>query len=248
MRRFWPARNGYAAFKQCCGEWPALRGDVENETWKTTSIGPLSKDWAHRPGSACSGNGHFNFYLLSSSVNEFEDEATITVIYTPGEEDASTVMVDYYTEDGTATADDDYTPIAEPATLTFTAEQHTQTITVPIIDDSIVEDDETVYLWLTNPVGGPSISSPCSPAVLTIIDDDDEGPTIDFLFERVQWADTVVDYSSQASSTDNSAEQALGRPDTSEYGDAPTAWSPSPEAASTSYITLDSRCRCTLRV
>ncbi len=53
-----------------------------------------------------------------------------------------------------------------------------------------------------------------------------------------QWANSVIDYSSQGSSTDNAATQALGAPDTFAYGNAPTAWSASSEDGTAETLTL----------
>ena len=61
------------------------------------------------------------------------------------------VTVDYATSDGTATSGNDYT--AKEGTLTFMAGETTKTITVPIIDDTVEDDGETVNLVLSNPSG-----------------------------------------------------------------------------------------------
>jgi hypothetical protein len=53
-----------------------------------------------------------------------------------------------------------------------------------------------------------------------------------------QWADSVIDYSSEFSSTSWSAAQALGTPDTFGYGDIVTAWAPINKDGFLEYITL----------
>ena len=53
-----------------------------------------------------------------------------------------------------------------------------------------------------------------------------------------QWADEVIDFSSQWSSTGWSAEQALESPDTWSYGDIPTAWAPLNENGTLEWLTL----------
>jgi PKD repeat protein/disulfide oxidoreductase YuzD len=58
------------------------------------------------------------------------------------------VTVNYATADGTATAGSDY--IATSGTLTFAAGQTTQTISVQIKGDGVVEADETFFLNLSN--------------------------------------------------------------------------------------------------
>ena len=61
------------------------------------------------------------------------------------------VSVDYATEDGTATAGADYT--ATSGTLTFAAGETAKTVSVPVLDDAIDEDKETMRLLLSNPQG-----------------------------------------------------------------------------------------------
>ncbi len=82
------------------------------------------------------------------TVTEKAGSATITVTLSA----ASTqqVTVDYATSDGTATAPADYT--ATSGTLTFAAGVTSQTFTVTVIDDGVMEPVETVNLTLSNPV------------------------------------------------------------------------------------------------
>ena len=65
---------------------------------------------------------------------------------------AGTVTVDYATADGTATAGADYT--AASGTLTFAAGETAKTVSVPVLDDSLDEDEETFTLRLSNARGG----------------------------------------------------------------------------------------------
>jgi hypothetical protein len=53
-----------------------------------------------------------------------------------------------------------------------------------------------------------------------------------------QWASSVIGFSSQYSITSWSAAQALGPPNTPNYGDYITAWAPSSRNGSLEYITL----------
>ena len=57
---------------------------------------------------------------------------------------AATVAVDYATSNGTATAGTDYT--ATSGTLTFAAGDTSKTTAVPIADDTVDDDGETVNL------------------------------------------------------------------------------------------------------
>src|SRR5207302_1979190 len=109
----------------------------------------------------------FRFTSPTYSVSEGGIAATIGVqrigITT------NTVSVNFSTGDGTATAGLDY--IATNGTLLFTNGETLHTFTVPIIDDTLIEGDETVLLSLSNPTGQSSLASPAA-AVLTIVDND----------------------------------------------------------------------------
>ena len=82
-------------------------------------------------------------------VNENEGTATLTVerIGTS----FGTVLVDYATQDGSAIADADYTPIT--GTLTFESGESFQTLTVPILNDDLGEGNESFAVTLSNPIG-----------------------------------------------------------------------------------------------
>jgi hypothetical protein len=64
----------------------------------------------------------------------------------------SIVSVDYATRNGTALADSDYVAVA--GTLNLYPGENQAVIPVEIIGDDAVEQDETIYLDVTNPVGG----------------------------------------------------------------------------------------------
>ena len=72
--------------------------------------------------------------------------ATFTVTLAPAS--GQSVSVDYATADGTATAPADYA--ATSGTLTFSPGQTTQTVTVPVVGDTLDELDETFTLNLSN--------------------------------------------------------------------------------------------------
>ncbi|MGF1580282.1 MAG: cellulase family glycosylhydrolase [Gemmataceae bacterium] len=61
------------------------------------------------------------------------------------------VSVDYTTTNGTATEGSDYQSRA--GTLTFTAGQVTKTLSVSVLNDTVVEDDETFFVDLSNVTG-----------------------------------------------------------------------------------------------
>ncbi|HEX4608391.1 MAG TPA: Calx-beta domain-containing protein [Urbifossiella sp.] len=89
---------------------------------------------------------------------------------------AQTVTVHYQTADGTATAWSDYTPAS--GTLTFAPGQTAASFSVPIIDDGLIESDETVGLSLSMP-SGAVLGAPAA-ATLTIHDNDALPPSVAF--------------------------------------------------------------------
>ncbi|MDX2037807.1 MAG: Calx-beta domain-containing protein [Isosphaeraceae bacterium] len=104
-------------------------------------------------------------------VNETAGTATFTVTLTGAISAPATVA--YATANGSATAGADYSAVA--GTLTFNA-PGSQTVTVPILDDSLVETDETFELRLSGASGAliadgtgvGTIVSDDAPAVLSV--------------------------------------------------------------------------------
>jgi hypothetical protein len=98
------------------------------------------------------------------SVNENAGTATIEV--TLSGPSGKEVSINYATTNGTATAGEDYEATA--GTLTFSPGQSSQSFTIPILNDVVDEDDETVTLTLSAPnnvvIGDPGA------VTLTIVD------------------------------------------------------------------------------
>jgi hypothetical protein len=109
--------------------------------------------------------GQFQFAAAFTSVSQNAGNATITVNRTGGTD--GVVHVQFATADGTATAGQDYT--SESGTLTFADGQASNTFTVPVMNDSQVEGNETVKLTLSNPDGDATLGNP-STAILSIKD------------------------------------------------------------------------------
>ncbi len=97
------------------------------------------------------------------------NRGTTTAVFTVSVSQASTktVTVDYGTGGGTARAPADYT--ARNGTLTFTPGQTTKTIAVPIVPDTIDENDEDFLVTLSNPTTA-TLQDPFG--LCTIRDDD----------------------------------------------------------------------------
>jgi hypothetical protein len=91
-----------------------------------------------------------------------------------------TITVDYRAVSGTATAGVDFVPVQ--GTLVFNDGESVKSITVPILEDSLVEYPEDFFLVLSNTTGGAtfvgySYNSP-SPTVMVGIMDNDTPPRI----------------------------------------------------------------------
>jgi len=110
--------------------------------------------------------GELQFEQANPTVLENAGTATITISRTLGRNGAASV--EYATSNGTAIAGDDY--VATSGTLTFADGEMSKTFTITILDNSIIENDKTVNLILTN-VTGATAGDPMQ-STLTIINDD----------------------------------------------------------------------------
>jgi hypothetical protein len=99
-------------------------------------------------------------------ANENAGQAVITVARTG--DTSSALTVDYATSDGSAHANVRYQ--AASSTLTIPAGQSTASFSVQIINDSVVDFNQTVHLALSNPGAGATLG--LAAATLTIVDDE----------------------------------------------------------------------------
>jgi hypothetical protein len=114
---------------------------------------------------------HLDKETFSASEDAVQAEIAVTLGYTNTYADVS---VAYATADGTATAGEDY--VAVSGVVTIPAGSHSTTFGVPIIDDAVDEEGETVLISLSKPSGG-TLARPSS-GVLTIVDQDIAAATI----------------------------------------------------------------------
>jgi hypothetical protein len=124
-------------------------------------IGDLMVARGQRPGQQPT----LRFGSTTCSAGEGAGVATINVILNAPV--TRTVAVDYATVDGTALAGHDY--LAASGRMTFTPGSTLQTFEVPILDDALDEEDETIELALSSPSGAAIVGGA---ATLTILDDD----------------------------------------------------------------------------
>ena len=106
------------------------------------------------------------FSSATYNVNENAGQVEVTVQMTGTSPDI--VQVDYATSNGTAIAGQDY--VATSGTVVFNAGETTKTISIPITDDGLSENNETFSITLSNSVN-VSLGSPKT-AVITIIDNE----------------------------------------------------------------------------
>jgi uncharacterized repeat protein (TIGR01451 family) len=107
-----------------------------------------------------------NDATVNPEGNSGTTNATFTV--TLSESAAGDVTVDYATVAGTATAGADFT--ATTGTLTFTGGDTSETVSVPVVGDTLDEPDETYELSLGNPSSGVTVTG--GTGLGTIVDDD----------------------------------------------------------------------------
>lgn len=132
------------------------------------NIGPLSNSPSAKAKENPAVPGTLKLSSATYSVNENGTNATITVTRTVGSD--GIVGISYATNNGSATAGSDYT--ATSGTLNWangnTADQN---IIIPITNDTLVENDETVIVNLSVPSGGATVGNPGT-ATLTIKSED----------------------------------------------------------------------------
>ena len=99
--------------------------------------------------------------------------------------------VDFATTNLTATAAADYTDVA--TTLTFLAGETNKLVTVPILNDGLVEAVETFQVTLSNPVGGAELGIRTNATVR--ITDNDKGLAFEFAsYSVAEDAGSVLDW------------------------------------------------------
>jgi Ca2+-binding RTX toxin-like protein len=113
--------------------------------------------------------GLLSFSNAAYNINENGTSAAqVTVNRTGGSDGAvsSTVTL----SNGTATAGSDY--VANPININFANGETSKTVSIPIINDTVLENTETINLTLTNPTGGVNLDNSQKNAILNILDDD----------------------------------------------------------------------------
>lgn len=142
--------------------------------------------------------GTLHFSSSVYEVIEGNTQAVISVTRTGGV--SGTVTVDYEASGGTAVNGQDY--ISMSGTVTFNnGDSSTKSFNVPILDDTVADNDKTVNLTLKSPTNGATLGTP-STAVLTILDSDTVG--------RLQFSKSSYDVAKMSGSTTISVTRAGG--------------------------------------
>jgi hypothetical protein len=101
-------------------------------------------------------------------VNENDGNVTLTVTVNRTEGNYGAIAVNYATQDGSATAGDDYTSMEQ--VLRWADEDSTpQTITIPILSNPLAEENEVFLVNLSNPTNNATLGS-ISAAMVNIED------------------------------------------------------------------------------
>ena len=144
--------------------------DEDNETFTVTLNSPTNATLgtATGTGTITDDDPLPSLSITGESVTESAaaGKAVFTVTLSPAS--GRRVTVDYATSGVSATQGTDYT--AASGTLTFNAGDTSKTVDVPIVNDTVDEDDETFAVTLS---GAVNASLPASPSASgTILDDD----------------------------------------------------------------------------
>lgn len=148
-------------------------GDVAILWGSSTSTTPSGSTYITPTESGGATGGTLAVSATTQSVSEGVVNASISVTRVGGSTGA--VTVDYTTADGTALAGADYTSTI--GTLSWAdGDTAAKTITVPIIDDTTDETDETFTVTLSNATNGATLGT----ATQTVTITDNDVPTVQF--------------------------------------------------------------------
>ncbi|NCT44034.1 MAG: hypothetical protein GPJ35_12020, partial [Microcystis aeruginosa G11-09] len=113
--------------------------------------------------------GVLSFSNATYNINENGTPVTqVTINRTGGSDGAISTQI--LLTNGTATAGSDY--VATPITVNFANGETSKTVTIPIINDTVLENTETINLTLANATGGATIDNAQKNAIVNILDDD----------------------------------------------------------------------------
>jgi hypothetical protein len=131
-------------------------GRVASPTSSPTTQSQSPSQTQYRPGKGCGDQNHLHDrkYQCKVSINSASategNTGTTPMTFTISLSDfpLSTVTAVYSTANGTATAGTDYLPTS--GTVTFGLGQISQTVTVLVLGDTVVEPNETFFVNITS--------------------------------------------------------------------------------------------------
>ena len=112
--------------------------------------------------------GRLGFERRDYRIRESASVVVLDVVRQGGT--SGEVAVAFATEDGTASADRDYGRF-ELSITSFAEGEVRRQLLIPIVSDTLVEEDEIFYVVLSNPSGGAQLDE-LTTATVTIVDDD----------------------------------------------------------------------------
>jgi hypothetical protein len=155
------------------GEYLAILKDINSSSIRaanfTTSLAPVTS--TSTPSILEFSSSSYRADEGSSGTSEI----VATVQRTGSSEGAVSVQVELDTS-STATVTEDYINNL-PVTINFASGESSKTISIPIVEDNLVEPDEQIKVKLVNPVGRVTLGSQQT-ATLTIINDDLSIPSL----------------------------------------------------------------------
>lgn len=133
---------------------------MDNIVIADSYIGPVGSP---SPPSTCTVAWHASSHLAA------EDDGTISVTISRSGDSAETATVDWRTLEGSATPGEDFEGV-DWTTVAFVEGETSKTVTIQILDDELVENEETLTISLANPT--QCIPGPQADVLVTIVSDD----------------------------------------------------------------------------
>jgi hypothetical protein len=149
------------------GEYPVISADGRVVLFESSATDMVPNQVLAINTFAAAFNSRTKFQVSTLTVAEGVGQTSLAVTRTGNTSDALTVQ--YTTNSGTATAPADFTSVS--GSLSFAAGETTKNVVVPIINDSLDEDDESLMVIVSDFDAGSS-SATLTSAIVTIVDDD----------------------------------------------------------------------------
>ena len=156
------------------GEWS--EGAATNESHSSRSRAERSSSVAQVTSSSVSSisnslpvnsKGSFRFTTTNFTGGENIGRAIISIVRAGGSEGSASIH--YAVTAGTATAGSDY--VVASGSLLFENKQTSKTFNVTLLDDTLIEGNETMSITLSSPTNGAGLTGP-STATITILDNE----------------------------------------------------------------------------